>query len=135
MLFRSPGLYAVAFGLPITELFPEAIATGEALAYLEADRDAAGRSDVQDDAPDPDEPRLAEARRILYPAYGTYVGGAAGQFVGLSVGLPIYAGAVVAGHATGRAANHADRDPPAESSHDDETAESTDSPPASLIGR
>lgn len=83
-----PGLYAVAFGLPITQLYPEALATGDALAHL-AERDDA-------------EPRLAEARRILYPAYGTYVGGAAGEVVGLTVGLPVYAGAVVAGHVAGR---------------------------------
>ena len=105
-----PGLYAVAFGLPITELYPEAIATGEALAWLEGERRvAAGRSDDErDGAAAAGEAPLAEARRILYPAYGTYVGGAAGQFVGLSVGLPVYAGAVVAGHATGRAVNRAE---------------------------
>lgn len=83
-----PGLYAVAFGLPITQLYPEALATGDALAHL-AERDDA-------------DARLAEARRILYPAYGTYVGGAAGEVVGLTVGLPVYAGAVVAGHVVGR---------------------------------
>ena len=83
-----PGLYAVAFGLPITQLYPEALATGDALAHL-AQRDDA-------------DARLAEARRILYPAYGTYVGGAAGEVVGLTVGLPVYAGAVVAGHVVGR---------------------------------
>lgn len=109
-----PGLYAVAFGLPITELYPEAIATGEALAYLEDRPHGPGCTDVaEEDAeasaePRPLEPPLAEARRILYPAYGTYVGGAAGQFVGLTVGLPVYAGAVVAGHATGRAVNRAE---------------------------
>jgi len=100
----------VAFGLPITELYPEAIATGEALAWLEGERRvAAGHpDDERDGAAAAGEAPLAEARRILYPAYGTYVGGAAGQFVGLSVGLPVYAGAVVAGHATGRAVNRAE---------------------------
>lgn len=83
-----PGLYAVAFGLPISQLYPEALATGDALAYAER------RGDAE---------LVAEGRRILYPAYGTYLGGAAGQVVGLSVGLPIYAGAVVAGHVAGRA--------------------------------
>ena len=82
-----PGLYAVAFGLPITVLYPEAIATGDALAYAE-------RHD--------DEALVVEGRRILYPAYGTYLGGAAGQAVGMTIGLPIYAGAVVAGHVAGR---------------------------------
>jgi len=82
-----PGLYAVAFGLPISELYPEAIATGDALAYAE-------RRD--------DEALVAEGHRILYPAYGTYLGGAAGQVVGMTIGLPVYAGAVVAGHVAGR---------------------------------
>jgi len=84
---RWPGLYAVAFGLPISELYPEAIATGDALAY------AAGRKD---------EALVAEGHRILYPAYGTYLGGAAGEAVGMTIGLPVYAGAVVAGHVAGR---------------------------------
>jgi hypothetical protein len=82
-----PGLYAVAFGLPITVLYPEAIATGDALAYAKRHHDEA---------------LVAEGRRILYPAYGTYLGGAAGQAVGMTIGLPIYAGAVVAGHVAGR---------------------------------
>ena len=82
-----PGLYAVAFGLPITVLYPEAIATGDALAYAE-------RHD--------EEALVTEGHRILYPAYGTYIGGAAGQAVGMTIGLPIYAGAVVAGHVAGR---------------------------------
>jgi hypothetical protein len=64
----------------------EAIATGDAIAY-------AGRQD------DPDLQR--EAYRILYPAYGTYVGGAIGDLAA-PVALPVYAGAVVAGHAVGR---------------------------------
>ena len=92
-----PGLYAVAFGLPISELYPEAIATGDALAYAE-------RMD--------DESLVAEGHRILYPAYGTYVGGAAGQVAGMTIGLPLYAGAVVAGHAAGRMPSGEDGETP-----------------------
>lgn len=108
-----PGLYAVAFGLPITELYPEAIATGEALAYLESEPRGTGCDDPPDDDGMSQEPRrleppLAEARRILYPAYGTYVGNAAGEAVGMTIGLPVWAGAVVAGHVTGRAVNRAE---------------------------
>jgi hypothetical protein len=91
-----PGLYAVAFGLPISQLYPEAIATGDALAYAERQGDEA---------------LVAEGRRILYPAYGTYLGGAAGQVAGLSVGLPIYAGAVVAGHVAGRSPTWQETEP------------------------
>ena len=89
-----PGLYAVAFGLPITELYPEALATGDVLAYAEQKEDEA---------------LVAEGHRILYPAYGTYVGGAAGEFVGMTIGLPVYAGAVVAGHVAGRTQTHLEK--------------------------
>ncbi len=81
-----PGTYAVLTGLPVVTLWPEAIATGDAIAY----------ADRQDD---PDLQR--EAYRILYPACGTYVGGAVGDLAA-PVALPVYAGAVVAGHAVGR---------------------------------
>lgn len=83
---KFPGTYAMAAALPVVNLWPEAIATGDAIAYAEQHQD-------------PDLER--ESYRILYPAYGTYVGGAFGRFA-QPVTLPIYAGAVVAGHAVGR---------------------------------
>lgn len=42
-----------------------------------------------------------ESYHVLFPASGTYVGGSLGRFAP-PVALPIYAGAVVAGHAVGR---------------------------------
>jgi len=81
-----PGTYALVGALPFGSLWPEAIATGDALAY-------ATRQD------DPELER--EAYRILFPAYGTYVGGSVGD-VAAPVALPVYAGAVVAGHVVGR---------------------------------
>lgn len=83
---KLPGTYALAAAFPIVSLWPEAIATADALAYAEAHQD-------------PDLER--ESYRILYPAYGTYVGGAVGRFAP-AVTFPMYAGAVVAGHAVGR---------------------------------
>ena len=83
---KLPGTYALAATLPLVSLWPEAIATGDAIAYAEQHHD-------------PDLER--ESYRILYPAYGTYVGGSLGRFA-QPVALPIYAGAVVAGHAVGR---------------------------------
>ena len=83
---KLPGTYAVVTALPFGNLWPEAIATGDALAYAEQQKD-----------PDLEQ----EGYRILYPAYGTYLGGSIGDFV-VPVALPIYAGAVVAGHAVGR---------------------------------
>lgn len=84
---KFPGTYAVVAGLPVVDLWPEALATGDVLAYAEKQ---------------PDRELEQEAYRILYPAYGTYVGGAAGELAGMTIGLPVYAGAVVAGHAVGR---------------------------------
>ncbi|MFM8707814.1 MAG: hypothetical protein ACKOHK_06960, partial [Planctomycetia bacterium] len=83
---KLPGTYALASAFPIVSLWPEAIATSDAIAYAEQHRD-------------PDLER--ESYRILYPAYGTYVGGALGRFTP-AVSFPMYAGAVVAGHAVGR---------------------------------
>lgn len=81
-----PGTYAFFGGLPIVGLWPEAIATGDAIAYAEHHDDVGLER---------------ESYRILFPAYGTHVGGALGRFAP-PVTLPIYAGAVVAGHAVGR---------------------------------
>jgi hypothetical protein len=83
---KLPGTYALATALPVVSLWPEAIATGDAIAYAQ-DNDA---SELE-----------RESYRILFPAYGTYVGRAIGDFAA-PVALPIYAGAVVAGHAVGR---------------------------------
>lgn len=81
-----PGTYALLAALPVTRLWPEAIATGDAIAYAEQQKD----TDLE-----------RESYRILFPAYGTYVGGAVGRFVPPVV-LPIYVAPVVAGHAVGR---------------------------------
>ena len=81
-----PGTYALVTALPFGNLWPEAIATGDAITY-------AGQQ------ADPELER--ESYRILFPAYGSYLGGSVGDYV-TPVALPIYAGAVVAGHAVGR---------------------------------
>lgn len=81
-----PGTYGLVTALPFGSLWPEAIATGDAIAYAEQQND---RELEQ------------ESYRILFPAYGTYLGGSIGD-VAAPVALPVYAGAVVAGHAAGR---------------------------------
>lgn len=83
---RLPGTYALVTALPFGSLWPEAIATGDAIAYAE------NRDDAHLER---------ESYRILFPAYGTYLGGSLGDFTA-PLALPIYAGAVVAGHAVGR---------------------------------
>lgn len=84
---KFPGTYALVAGLPVVDLWPEALATGDVLAYAKKQ---------------PDRALEQEAYNILYPAYGTSIGGAAGNVGGLPVGIPVYAGAVVAGHVAGR---------------------------------
>jgi len=83
---RLPGTYALVTALPFGSLWPEAIATGDAIAYARQQRDM----ELE-----------CESYRILFPAYGTYVGGSIGDYAA-PVALPIYAGAIVAGHAVGR---------------------------------
>ncbi len=80
------GTYAAVYVLPVVPLYHESIASRDVVAYLEKH----GSSEQQ-----------AAARRILYPAYATYVGNAAGY--GLpSYSFPLYYGAVAAGHLWGR---------------------------------
>ncbi|MFK8114356.1 MAG: hypothetical protein AB8B91_19295 [Rubripirellula sp.] len=78
------GTYAAAY--LFAPIYHETIATEDVFAYLEEQQDTE---------------RIAEANRILYPAYGTYVGNAIGGFAP-AAGLPIYYASVVAGHINGR---------------------------------
>ena len=80
------GTYAVAYSLPGAPLWYEAVATKDALGYL---HEHGTLREEQD------------AYRILYPAYGTYVGGAIGEWTPYN-GLLVYAAAVVPGHILGR---------------------------------
>jgi len=82
-----PGTYSLVSIVPLLDLWPQAIATGDALAYAERHRD----TDLE-----------REEYRILYPAYGASLGGVVGDAVAGAVFLPIYAGSVVAGHLVGR---------------------------------
>lgn len=83
------GTYAAAYLIPAVPLYHEAIATSDVLAYLEYN----GTANQQ-----------REARRILYPAYGTYVGSTLGTFFPV-VSDPIYLGSVAIGHFWGRQAS------------------------------
>ena len=81
-----PGTYAAIYTLPIVPLWHEGVATRDALGYLREFGSA-------------EEER--EAYTLLYPAYGTYVGGAVGDVVP-GVGLAAYCAAVAGGHLAGR---------------------------------
>ncbi|QDT40092.1 hypothetical protein Pan241w_01450 [Gimesia alba] len=80
------GTYAVAGALPGVSLWPEAIATNDALGYLRAEEN------YEDEQ---------EAYRVLYPAYATYIAGAASPLLPYG-DLVIKAGAVIPGHLAGR---------------------------------
>jgi hypothetical protein len=83
---KYKGTYAAVYAIPGAPLWHEAVASRDALAYVRA----AGSPEEQE-----------EAYRLLYPAYGTYVGGAVGDLVP-GVGMIPYAGAVITGHIAGR---------------------------------
>jgi len=83
------GTYAAAYLLPIAPLYHESIATADVFAYLEAQS-----------TPE----QQAAAARVLYPAYGTYVGSAAGVIVPPQSN-PLYIASVIGGHVVGRRAS------------------------------
>jgi hypothetical protein len=80
------GTYAAAYLLPIVPLYHESLASNDVYAYLETN----GTVEEQ-----------ADARKILTPAFGTYIGGAAGS-VFPQASVPLYYGSVVTGHLVGR---------------------------------
>jgi hypothetical protein len=85
---KYPGTYSLSRTVPILDLWPETIATGDSLAYTQR----LGPPDLE-----------KEAYRILYPSYGATMAGAFDGFLPGPVVLPVYAGTVVAGHVAGRA--------------------------------
>lgn len=80
------GTYAFFTALPLVPLYSEAIATNDAVSYLRAERDFQGEKG---------------AYNILYPAYGTHLGGNAAVFFPKYRFL-ISAAAAVTGHIVGR---------------------------------
>jgi hypothetical protein len=81
------GTYAALYALPVVPLYHESIATSDVMDY--------GETSLHD-------PELQrQAYNVLYPAYGTYVGGAAGTIFP-PISFPAYYGSVAAGHLAGR---------------------------------
>jgi hypothetical protein len=83
---KYKGTYAALYVLPVFPLWHERNATHDALDYV-----------VATQPPDEQE----EAYRLLYPAYGTYVGNALGGFVPGPPAIP-FVGSVLVGHVAGR---------------------------------
>lgn len=86
------GTYAAVYLLPGVPLYHEALATEDALTYVLATRDTETQR---------------EAYNILYPAYGTYLGGAINDPTGIG-----YVAGVLLGHASGRWMSSQIEDPP-----------------------
>ncbi|MFN7734696.1 MAG: hypothetical protein ACK52S_15785 [Pirellula sp.] len=84
---RYQGTYAALYALPVVPLYHESIATSDVMDY--------GEENVRD----PEFQR--QAYNVLYPAYGTYVGGAAGTIFP-PISFPAYYGSVAVGHLAGR---------------------------------
>ncbi|HMO50187.1 MAG TPA: hypothetical protein PKE26_04985 [Kiritimatiellia bacterium] len=81
------GAYGFVYIIPLVALYHEAIATSDALGYLLAEENV----DLQ-----------REGYQIMYPAYGTYLGGGFEQVVPIWNPVMFIAG-VIGGHIVGRA--------------------------------
>ncbi len=79
------GTYALVYLIPGAPLWHEREATADVFAYVDSKADPELRE---------------EAYRILYPAYGTYVGSSLG-YVAPRYSDPLYIGSVLAGHFAG----------------------------------
>lgn len=81
------GTYAFSYMIPFVNLYHEALATSDALGYLRAQDDLAMQK---------------EGYNVLYPAYGTYIGGNFGEWLFFPWNYVAYAAGVIPGHVVGR---------------------------------
>jgi hypothetical protein len=97
---RYKGIYAILYIVPFFDLYVEAAASSIALSYEQTYRPLAEQR---------------QARRLLYPAYGTYVGADIGQFFEAFIYWSVYLGSVAVGHVVGwtAAAGLPEEPPPA----------------------
>jgi hypothetical protein len=84
---KNKGLYAFLYMVPFVNLYHEAVASSTALSYVETYESVAQQK---------------QAYHLLYPAYGTYLGGNLGEYVFTAAYYPVYLGSVAAGHVAGR---------------------------------
>ncbi len=81
------GTYAALRILPVVPLFQEGAATGDAIGYYKDKDDREGEKD---------------AYKILYPAYGTYIGGEVANWYTGPFGYLLTAAFAIPGHIVGR---------------------------------
>jgi hypothetical protein len=84
---KHKGTYAALYMIPFVSLHHEAMATNDALSYM------SNQAQYEE---------LKGAYKILYPAYGTYVGGGIAQFMSSPIAYIIQVAAVIPGHIIGR---------------------------------
>jgi len=84
---KYKGTYAFAYMLPFFNLYPEALATGDALGYLRTEES------LQDQK---------TGYNTLYPAYGTYLGSNVGDWLAFPWNYAAMAAGVIPGHIAGR---------------------------------
>lgn len=83
---KYPGTYGAIYLIPVVPLWHESVASRDVVAYLQY----LGNPALE-----------KEGYHVLYPAYGTYVGSAAGTFFP-DYANPLYIGGILWGHAVGR---------------------------------
>jgi len=81
------GTYAFAYMIPFFNLYPEALATRDALGYLRTNEPLKSQK---------------EGYNTLYPAYGTYLGGNVGNWLAFPWSYAAMAAGVIPGHIAGR---------------------------------
>lgn len=82
-----PGTYAATYLIPVVPLYHESVASRDVMAYV---------------AQLGDRELIEESHRILYPAYGTYVGSAVASFTPPVLSTPLTIVGAAAGHWEGR---------------------------------
>lgn len=82
-----PGTYAAAYLIPVVPLYHESVASRDVMAYV---------------AQLGDQELIDESYRVLYPAYGTYVGSAVASFTPPVFSTPLTIVGAAAGHIEGR---------------------------------
>ena len=82
------GTYSALYSfVPFFNLYPEAKASSDALSYLQDKQDFAMKK---------------SAYKLLYPAYGSYIGADTGEWLETPWDLAVQLGAIVSGHIVGR---------------------------------
>jgi hypothetical protein len=83
---KDKGLYAFLYMVPFVNLYHEAVASSTAISYIQTSKPVSQQK---------------EAYRLLYPAYGTYLGSNLGEYVFTAAYYPVYLGAIAIGHVAG----------------------------------